>query len=150
MQYSSYKVFWHPIVRTIKARINKREAPTYLYRFDFASSTFNHKKLQYCANDLPGAAHVDDHSYIWYGDFAWKLDKDTAEFQTIDRMIDILTSFAARSNPNCPSIISDLKGAIWMPVTTRNFNCLNISEKAKIKELPELTKLKVWDSIYKM
>lgn len=150
MQYASYKVFWHPIVRSIRPRLKNREASTYLYRFDFASSTFNHKKLQYSASNLPGAAHVDDHSYIWYGDFSWKLDKDTEEFQTINRMTDILTSFAARSNPNCSSIISDLKGATWMPVTTRNFNCLNISQKTKIKELPELKKLKVWDSIFKL
>ncbi|KAM8704461.1 hypothetical protein ACLKA7_008984 [Drosophila subpalustris] len=137
-EYASYKVFWHPIMRTIKSRLHSSAAPTYLYRFDFDSSTFNHQRLKYCGDKLRGVAHVDDHSYIWYGDFAWKLDKHTAEFETIERMIDILTTFAATSNPNCDSVESSLpKGTQWTPLAKKNIKCLNISERLKIMELPE-------------
>lgn len=149
-EYASYKVFWHPIMRTINSRLHSSSSPTYLYRFDFDSSTFNHQRRKYCGDQLRGVAHIDDHSYIWYGDFAWKLDKHTAEFQTIERMIDILTTFAATSNPNCASVELNLpKGTQWMPLAKKNIKCLNISERIKIMELPEINKLKVWDSVYK-
>ncbi|KAH8420798.1 hypothetical protein KR222_005396, partial [Zaprionus bogoriensis] len=148
--YASYKVFWHPIMRTIKSRLKKASAPTYLYRFDFDSSTFNHQRLKYCGDKLRGVAHVDDHSYIWYGDFSWKLDKQTPEFQTIERMIDILTSFAATSDPNCPKVEKNLpRGVHWLPLSKKNIKCLNISDRMKIMDLPEFNKLRVWDSVYK-
>lgn len=147
-EYASYKVFWHPIMRTIKSRIECAPAPTYLYRFDFDSDTFNHQRLKYCGDKLRGVAHVDDHSYIWYGDFSWKLDKHTAEFQTIERMIDILTTFASTSNPNCESVESGTNKCIWAPLSQKNMKCLNIAKNLKIIELPELAKLRVWDTVY--
>ncbi|XP_023175706.2 esterase B1 [Drosophila hydei] len=147
-EYASYKVFWHPIMRTIKSRIECAPAPTYLYRFDFDSDTFNHQRLKYCGDKLRGVAHVDDHSYIWYGDFSWKLDKHTAEFQTIERMIDILTTFASTSNPNCESVESGTNKCTWAPLSQKNMKCLNIAKNLKIIELPELAKLRVWDTVY--
>nr|AAF26724.1 alpha-esterase 3 [Drosophila buzzatii] len=148
-EYASYKVFWHPIMRTMKSRIESATAPTYLYRFDFDSSTFNHQRLKYCGDKLRGVAHVDDHSYIWYGDFSWKLDKHTAEFQTIERMIDILTTFASTSDPNCKSVESCISKSTWAPLSRKNMKCLNIAEQMKIIELPELAKLRVWDTVCK-
>jgi len=59
-QYASYKVFWHPILKTVKSRLSSSRAPTYLYRFDFDSPTFNHQRLKYCGDKLRGVAHVDD------------------------------------------------------------------------------------------
>ncbi|KAH8359337.1 hypothetical protein KR093_006073, partial [Drosophila rubida] len=149
-EYASYKVFWHPIWHAIKARLRVGAAPTYLYRFDFDSSTFNHQRRKYCGDQQRGVAHIDDHSYIWYGDFSWKLDKHTAEFQTIERMIDILTTFAATSNPNCEKVLASLPpGHHWPALSKRKILCLNISEGMKVIDLPELNKLKVWDSVYK-
>ncbi|XP_017874200.1 PREDICTED: esterase B1 [Drosophila arizonae] len=148
-EYASYKVFWHPIMRTIRSRIESATAPTYLYRFDFDSSTFNHQRLKYCGDKLRGVAHVDDHSYIWYGDFSWKLDKHTAEFQTIERMIDILTTFASTSDPNCKSVEEAVTKATWAPLSRKNMKCLNIGEHLRIIELPEIAKLRVWDNVYK-
>lgn len=136
-------------MRTIRSRIESATAPTYLYRFDFDSSTFNHQRLKYCGDKLRGVAHVDDHSYIWYGDFSWKLDKHTAEFQTIERMIDILTTFASTSDPNCKSVEEAITKATWAPLSRKNMKCLNIGENLKIIELPEIAKLRVWDTVYK-
>ncbi|KAH8280906.1 hypothetical protein KR054_004017, partial [Drosophila jambulina] len=148
-QYASYKVFWHPILRSLKSRLNNSRAPTYLYRFDFDSPTFNHQRLKYCGDKLRGVAHVDDHSYLWYGSFSWKLDKHTPEFLTIERMIDIVTSFAITSNPNCKLITEQLpRTKEWKPLDRNSsLECLNISDTIKLIELPELQKLRVWESV---
>lgn len=146
-EYASYKVFWHPILRTIKARLRHARAPTYLYRFDFDSPDFNHQRIGYCGKDIRGVSHVDDHSYLFYGNFAWKLDKDTLEFRTIQRKIDIWTSFAANSDPNC----DNLDGNKWTPLQADGkLHCLNVSEDLKVIELPEIHKLQVWDSLYEV
>ncbi|XP_030374228.1 uncharacterized protein LOC115623824 [Scaptodrosophila lebanonensis] len=151
-EYASYKVFWHPIIRGLNKRLAVSQAPTYLYRFDFDSPTFNHQRLKYCGDKLRGVAHVDDHSYLWYGAFSWKLDRHTPEFLTITRMIDIVTTFAATSNPNCPSVASELSRSLkWAPLRkdAPTIECLNISDHIKLMDLPEQQKLLVWDSIYK-
>nr|AME15817.1 carboxylesterase [Bactrocera dorsalis] len=146
-EYASYKVFWHPILRTVKARLRHARAPTYLYRFDFDSPDFNHQRIGYCGKEVRGVSHVDDHSYLFFGDFAWKLDKDTPEFRTIQRKIDIWTSFAANSDPNC----DNLDGNEWMPLQADGkLHCLNVSEDLEVIELPEIHKLQVWDSLYEV
>ncbi|KAH8264145.1 hypothetical protein KR038_003652, partial [Drosophila bunnanda] len=148
-QYASYKVFWYPILRSLRSRLRNSTAPTYLYRFDFDSSTFNHQRIKYCGDKLRGVAHVDDHSYLWYGTFSWKLDKHTPEFLTIERMIDIVTSFAITSNPNCKLTKEQLpRSTEWKPLDSNSsLECLNISESIKLMELPELQKLRVWESV---
>ncbi|XP_052836579.1 esterase B1 [Drosophila gunungcola] len=148
-EYASYKVFWYPILKTLKSRLSNSKAPTYLYRFDFDSPTFNHQRLKYCGDKLRGVAHVDDHSYLWYGDFSWKLDKHTPEFLTIERMVDMLTSFARTSDPNCQLIEDQLPRAKgWKPLGSDSaLECLNISENIRLMELPELQKLRVWESV---
>ncbi|XP_017035562.1 esterase B1 [Drosophila kikkawai] len=148
-EYASYKVFWHPILRSLKSRLHNSRAPTYLYRFDFDSATFNHQRLKYCGDKLRGVAHVDDHSYLWYGTFSWKLDRHTPEFLTIQRMIDIVTSFAITSNPNCKLIKEQLpQNKEWKPLDSNSpLECLNVSDSLKLMELPELQKLRVWESV---
>lgn len=90
---------------------------------------------------------MDDHSYLFFGNFAWKLDKDTPEFRTIQRKIDIWTSFAANSDPNCDNL-GDNK---WKPLQVDGkLHCLNISEDIEVIELPEIHKLQVWDSLYEV
>ncbi|KAH8369270.1 hypothetical protein KR009_006100 [Drosophila setifemur] len=147
--YASYKVFWHPILRFLKSRLSVSRSPTYLYRFDFDSPTFNHQRLQYCGDKLRGVAHVDDHSYLWFGEFSWKLDRNTTEFLTIERMIDILVSFASTANPNCPRVTEQLPSTKeWKPLDSNSaLECLNISDSIRLVELPELQKLKVWESV---
>ncbi|XP_036329456.1 esterase B1-like [Rhagoletis pomonella] len=146
-EYASYKVFWHPILRTVKARLRHARAPTYLYRFDFDSPEFNHQRIGYCGKEVRGVSHVDDHSYLFYGNFAWKLDKDTPEFRTIQRKIDIWTSFAANSDPSCEK----LGESKWMPLQSDGkLHCLNVGEHLEVIELPEMHKLQVWDSLYEV
>ncbi|KAH8250012.1 hypothetical protein KR026_003606, partial [Drosophila bipectinata] len=148
-EYASYKVFWLPILRVVRSRLKSSKAPTYLYRFDFDSPTFNHQRLLYCGDKLRGVAHVDDHSYLWYGKFSWKLDRNTPEFLTIERMIDMLFNFASVGNPNCDQIKEQLpRTKEWKPLDRNStLECLNLSDSIKLVELPELQKLKVWESV---
>ncbi|XP_013108474.2 uncharacterized protein LOC106087811 [Stomoxys calcitrans] len=152
-EYATYKVFWHPILRLLKLRTNSETplAETYLYRFDFDSPDFNHQRIKYCGKEMRGVAHVDDHSYLFYGDFSWKLSPESSEYKTIQRMVDIWHSFALQSNPNGPCVEKELN-APWLPVvkeqTEGNLKCLNIGKELKVIDLPEMPKLQVWESLY--
>ncbi|KAH8250292.1 hypothetical protein KR026_010217, partial [Drosophila bipectinata] len=147
LDYYSYKIFWHGFNRTLNARLAYAKAPTYFYRFDFDSPTFNFYRTKFCGDNIKtGVAHADDLSYLWRNAASWKLEKSSKEYQTIQRMIGIWTAFAASSNPNCPEIGE----VIWKPSTKENPKLvLNISDEVKVIDLPEYEKLQVWDGIYK-
>lgn len=78
------------------------------------------------------------------------LAKDTNEWKTIDRMCEILTTFARVGNPN-----NDLIGSIeWKPVTFKstdqneyNYKCLNISNEVSYIDSPEFERMQFWDEI---
>lgn len=90
-------------------------------------------------------AHADDISYLWYGLHAWKLDKSTKEYKTIERMIDIFTTFAKTSNPNC----EETKNVSWLPLAYNEANLgLNIADELSFEIIPEKDKFVVWDSLY--
>ncbi|KAL9889118.1 esterase B1-like [Glossina fuscipes fuscipes] len=170
-EYASYKVIWHPILRTLHARLKCKSkktsadtcataADSYLYRFDFDSPHFNHQRIKYCGKQLRGVAHVDDHSYLFFGNFSWKLSTETPEYKTIKRMIDIWTSFAQCSRPFSYATDSvensDKITQSWLPVVT-GFNesnatvtikCLNIDNQLELIDLPEMAKLQTWESLY--
>ena len=122
-----------------------------MYHFDFDSPDFNHQRIKYCGKQVRGVAHVDDHSYLLYGNFSWKLSPETEEYKTIKRMIDIWSSFAFNSNPNCNQTDEVLEGNLWLPVTSvDNIKCLNIGRELLLIDLPEMEKLHVWEQIYKV
>lgn len=98
---------------------------------------------------MRGVAHVDDHSYLFYGNFSWKLSPETAEYKTIKRMIDIWSSFAINANPNCGHTKKALGERCWMPVCkVDDIKCLNIGRELDLIDLPEWQKLQVWESLY--
>ena len=142
----SYRLFWHPIHRTVLSRLTYATAPTYLYRFDFDSAFFNHFRLLKCGKNIRGVCHADDLSYLFYNTISVKLQKDSPEYKTIDRMIGIWTHYAATGDPNTDRI----QPAVWKPAELNESprKCLNISHDVKFIDLPESDKLKVWDSLY--
>ncbi|XP_017052988.1 esterase B1-like isoform X2 [Drosophila ficusphila] len=147
LDFYSYKSFWHCFHRTLNARLAYAKAPTYFYRFDFDSPNFNFYRAKFCRGHIKtGVAHADDLCYLFRSAEAWKLEKSSAEYRTIERMVGIWTAFAATSNPNCPEI-----GHVdWKPSRKENPKpVLNISNDVTIVDLPEYEKLKIWDSIYK-
>lgn len=82
------KWFLHGLHRTCLGRLEYGSAPTYLYRFNYDSETFNHFKNYVCANShIRGAAHADDLSYLFKNDFVQSIDIASPEYQTILRMV---------------------------------------------------------------
>uniref|UniRef100_A0A0K8VMT6 carboxylesterase n=2 Tax=Bactrocera latifrons TaxID=174628 RepID=A0A0K8VMT6_BACLA len=144
----SHKMFWHGVHRIALARTKYATANTYLYRFDFDSPTFNHHRLRFCGDDcVKGAAHGDDLSYLFYLKESKKLEENTPEYATIQRMIGIWTSFAKLGNPNCPEIAPN----VWLPIEKTNPDFgLNISQTLEVMQIPEAPKMKAWDSLYDM
>ncbi|XP_030374229.1 uncharacterized protein LOC115623826 [Scaptodrosophila lebanonensis] len=147
LDFYSYKIFWHGIYRSLLARLKYARAPTYFYRFDFDSPDFNFYRKKYCGEDITkGVAHADDLPYLFFNLQAWKLDKSSAEYKTIQRMVGMWTAFATSSNPNCEEIAP----INWKPSKAgKPQEVLNISHDVSIIDLPEFEKLKVWDSLYK-
>lgn len=123
-------------------------APTYQYLFDFDSPTFNHHRKMFCGTDIEkGVAHADDLAYLFYSFYSWKLERDSKEFLTIQRMIDMWTSFAEKSNPNCEHI----KDTEWKPLSEANVHqWLKISNDLQFEEMPQdfKHKLQIWNSLY--
>ncbi|XP_053969290.1 esterase B1-like [Anastrepha ludens] len=146
MHLCSHKMFWHGLHRTALARSKYATAATYLYRFDFDSPTFNHHRLRFCGNDcVNGVAHGDDLSYLFYITESCKLEKDTPEYATIQRMVGIYTSFAKLGNPNC----AEIKPNVWLPIEkTKTDVGLNISHEVQVMQVPDAAKLAQWDALY--
>uniref|UniRef100_A0A1L8DM61 Carboxylic ester hydrolase n=1 Tax=Nyssomyia neivai TaxID=330878 RepID=A0A1L8DM61_9DIPT len=144
------KLFWHGIQRTLLSRLNAQEAgPTYLYRFNFDSPTFNHYRILMCGKTVRGVCHADDLSYIFKNIIAKEVpDASTPEFKTIQIMVNLLVSFATNSDPNCEAI----EPTVWHPINqqTTPFRCLNISNnEVTMIDLPETERMALWDSMYK-
>ncbi|XP_037945474.1 esterase B1-like [Teleopsis dalmanni] len=145
LELESYREFWHPIYRTALARQLHSTAPTYVYRFDYDSKSGNGVRNILCGPDSRGACHGDDLCYIWRTMICNRLVKNTPEYEVARSMIDIWTSFATNGDPNGET----LENVIFEPLTRdENMKCLNISEKMEFIDLPELEKLKVWNSFY--
>ncbi|XP_017090713.1 esterase B1 [Drosophila bipectinata] len=142
----SIKNFWHDIHRTLLARLAYAPtSPTYLYRFDMDSSHFNQYRIIQCGKKVRGVCHADDLSYLFYGLLSTKLDKDSPEYRTIERMIGMWTSFAINGDPNC-EVIAPLK---WDPLKPGGPElCLNIADGLEFIPLPESKQFVVWDSFY--
>lgn len=97
-----------------------------------------------------GVCHADDCSY-YFRMMSGDLAKDSDEWKTMDRMCEILTTFARFGNPN-----NELIAAIdWQPVTfgsadqkEYSYKCLNISNELSYIDLPDFERMPFWDEIY--
>lgn len=116
-----------------------------MYRFSFDSPIYNLKRIRHAGPDVRGASHGDELSYLYFMDLSFKIAKNTMEYRTIEKMLDIWTSFAANSNPNCAST----KLSKWLPLDkTGPIKCLNIDKELKFIELPENEKLEIWTKLF--
>ncbi|XP_028900769.1 esterase B1 isoform X1 [Zeugodacus cucurbitae] len=146
LELNSYREFWVPIYRTVLARQRHSTAPTYVYRFDYDSRDGNAIRNILCGRNVQGTCHGDDLCYLFYALFSHKPPKGSKEYEVTRTMVDIWTSFAANSDPNC-DMLDDL---IFEPVTrdVGDVKCLNISEKLEFIELPGMDQIKVWSEFY--
>lgn len=102
----------------------------------------------FCGSDIEtGVAHADDLAYLFYSFYSWKLEKDSMEYLTLRRMIQMWTHFAKTSNPNCEYTTE----SVWKTVTeTSDIKWLRITNDLKFEEIDEdfREKLKIWNSLY--
>ncbi|KAH8374614.1 hypothetical protein KR200_002010 [Drosophila serrata] len=144
----SHRQIWHDMHRLALAR--RTYAPsksTYLYRFDFDSPHFNQFRWLVCGNRVRGVSHGDDLSYLFYNVISSKLEKSSKEYRTIERMVGMWTSFAAKGDPNCEEI-GDAKWEPLQPMESGVEQCFNISHDLEMLELPEADSLALWDTFY--
>nr|XP_017013141.2 esterase B1 isoform X1 [Drosophila takahashii] len=146
LELCSYREFWHPIYRAALTRVRQSSAPTYLYRFDHDSKLCNPIRIVLCGHQMRGVCHGDDLGYIFHSMLSHQSAPDSPEYKVITGMVDVWTSFAANSDPNCESI----RALKFAPLENEtDFKCLNITEPFEVKALPELKKIEsVWNSFY--
>nr|XP_041630531.1 esterase B1-like [Drosophila kikkawai] len=144
----SHRQIWHDMHRLVLARRTYApDTPTYLYRFDFDSPHYNLFRWLVCEDDTRGVCHADELSYLFYTALSTHLDKSSEEYQTIERMVGMWTSFAGTGNPNCREI-GDAK---WEPLQRMESGverCFNISKELDMRVLPEADSMAMWDSLY--
>ncbi|XP_017035561.2 esterase B1-like [Drosophila kikkawai] len=144
----SHRQIWHDMHRLVLARRTYApNTPTYLYRFDFDSPHFNQFRWLVCEDGTRGVCHADELSYLFFTVMATILDKSSEEYQTIERMVGMWTSFAGTGNPNCREI-GDAK---WEPLQRMESGverCFNISQELDMRVLPEADSMAMWDSLY--
>lgn len=127
-----------------------------------------------------GAAHTDELAYLFANVLAKPMDCNSREYQCIERMIGLWTTFAETGNPNNGKI-NGMHNIKWQPLSVQQqllqdahqqthqrdiatrpdessgqsvaaaaWKCLNISDNLNFIDLPEWEKLKVWQSLYDM
>lgn len=146
LRFLSITYFLHGTRRTVLARqAYAPTAPTYQYRFDFDSPTYNFFRNMVCGRHEKGVTHADDLFYMFYSNASFKLDKSSPEYKTIETLIGILTAFAASGNPNCVEIA----GVNWEPIPPNSTpKCLNIGRRLEVIEVPQNKLIRFWDNFY--
>lgn len=122
--------------------------PTYLYRFNFDSATFNHFRILNCKSKCHGAGHADDLSYLFRNRLVkHRSDIGAEEFKVITTMVNWLYGFALNNDPSMGLETS------WVPLDQQDrehgeFKCLNIAQNVSLIELPEIQRMRFWGSLY--
>jgi cholinesterase len=145
LRFSSELLFWNGIYRAIQSRAKHARGKTFLMRFN-AVGALNMIKEMKNGNEYRGAAHADDLFYMFKSLVFEVSEKNSKEYNVIDKMIGIFTGFARDGNANC-SEISPVK---FHSQSDENIlKCVEITENGVGERLlPELEKLKVWRSVY--
>lgn len=88
LNYISDFWFLHGLYRACASRLKyEPNVPTYFYRFNYDSETFNHFRNNTCGSGVRGACHADDLSYLFKNSFVTEIDYNSNEFKTIKRMV---------------------------------------------------------------
>ncbi|XP_046808979.1 esterase B1-like [Lucilia cuprina] len=152
----SYAYNWHPIQKTIDARLKyARKTSTFLYRFDFNSNKLiNPFRLMHSLDNesvkttaVTGAAHTDELSYLFSSVLAKPMEGQSREYRCMKRMISLWTLFAETGK------IPGIDGVKWRSLQRHDknsFKCLNIGDDLNFIDLPEMQKLMVWKSLYEL
>ncbi|KAL7036091.1 hypothetical protein ACKWTF_008686 [Chironomus riparius] len=145
IRHGSELMFWNPIYRTIKSRIEYAIGKSYLIRFD-AEGGRNFVKQLFSCTHYKGAGHGDEMGYIFTSVMFPTLEPDSVDYKIMRNYVSILTSFAVIGSPNS----DEIKPLKFVELSDADkIMCLQITEKSvDIVELPESDKLKVWSTIH--
>uniref|UniRef100_A0A1A9V9V1 Carboxylic ester hydrolase n=1 Tax=Glossina austeni TaxID=7395 RepID=A0A1A9V9V1_GLOAU len=151
MEIAGYSHFLFPMHRLLHIRFqHSTSAPVYLYRFDFdTEELITPYRIMRWGRGVKGVAHADDLAFLFSNILARRMTKDSREYKTIERMIDIWTQFATTGNPY-NSDIQGLEDIVWEPLNKNDntYKCLNIGDELKFIDLPEMENLKQWENLY--
>lgn len=132
--------------RSVLSRLHYAKANTYIARFNIDSNLNHHKKI-YGGENLNGACHGDELSYIFCDEFdSTPVDTRSKEWNYIKRIVKLFTGFARTGG-------ASLNEIQWKPIQKsqlpHNYEGLFIEEDGyKFGKFPELERTKVWDTIY--
>ncbi|KAM8704455.1 hypothetical protein ACLKA7_008977 [Drosophila subpalustris] len=151
MDLCSMVYFIFPALRVVRSRhAYAAGSPVYFYRFDFDSEELIYPyRLMRLGRGVKGVSHADDLTYQFSSLLGRRMPKESREYRNIERTVGIWTQFAATGNPYS-SNINGMDMISWDPVrkTDETIKCLNINDDLKFVELPEWSKLKIWESLY--
>lgn len=118
---------------------------TFIYRFCYDFPTRNHHRVAFGAAKFSGVCHGDDLSYVFTNSWGPVPEKNTDEWNAVQKMVDLFTGFAKNGS-------DALKEYAWQEVQKdelpHEYKCMQIHKEWKMTKLPEIHRLKVWDSIY--
>ncbi|XP_037922608.1 esterase B1-like isoform X4 [Hermetia illucens] len=142
----SHKMFWHGIARFYFSRMKYAHQPTYFYRFDFESLTYDNHRILHFEGDIRGVSHCDILPYIFYNAMVEDITPDRPEFKMVRIMISMSTQFAATGNPNNQEWFP----LHWKPGVNKpnaRIICLNLSNQLSLIDFPENSCIQVWESM---
>uniref|UniRef100_UPI003F77851D Carboxylic ester hydrolase n=1 Tax=Lucilia cuprina TaxID=7375 RepID=UPI003F77851D len=151
MDLCSHIYFWFPMHRLLQLRFNHTSGtPVYLYRFDFDSEDLiNPYRIMRSGRGVKGVSHADELTYFFWNQLAKRMPKESREYKTIERMTGIWIQFATTGNPYSNEI-EGMENVSWDPIKKSDevYKCLNISDELKMIDVPEMDKIKQWESMF--
>lgn len=119
---------------------------TYLYEFNFVGSRNFMRTLLNMGNQYKGACHGDDLGYLFEGVLVkFASNSDSADAETINRMVKLWTNFAKYGNPTPDG---QQLGVTWTPVQRENLFYLHIDKELIMKSNPNPERMSLWREIY--
>ncbi|XP_073820616.1 esterase B1-like [Musca autumnalis] len=151
MELCSFVYFLFPMHRFLQLRFNHTTgSPIYMYRFDFDSEDLiNPYRIMRFGRGVKGVSHADELTYLFWNILAKRMPKDSREYKTIERMVGIWTEFATNGKPYSNEI-PGMENLTLDPLKKSDevYKCLNIGDELKVIDLPEMEKIKQWESMF--
>nr|UCI87123.1 carboxylesterase [Bradysia odoriphaga] len=155
-EYEAYKTFngdqfrWMAMQRFVHSRQNSSgKGRTFFYRFAVDSPTQNHYRNRWFGLGSKGVVHADELSYLWKNIQGDVPSRDSIEFLSIMRFVNLITSFATTGDPNSNVLNLDFNSFNWKPVETPPYKGLNIGETLEFNILGESKRLELLEALYK-
>lgn len=127
------------------------KSPTYLYVFSYEGKSSPMKTLMSMALGIPnekkGVPHAEDLGYLFIAEFlgSSSLEKESAEYEVMRRMVDIWVNFAATGMP-----MSEKSEIDWKPTKVSEDVYLDIGQELQLKNGFFKERMQYWDDVFKL